>query len=184
MAAPLHQFEGKYEVLEKIAEGGMGAVYMVRHKLLDVIKVIKVMRPQIEAQEGTRARFLHEARLAIKMRHPNIAQLDDFSMDEDGNAFIVMEYIDGLTLQEYLQKLGALPSTLALEVARQSLLALGYLHRKKVIHRDISPDNLMLAKDENGDPLIKLIDLGIAKALQAESNLTATGMFIGKVRYA
>ena len=72
MATPLHQFEGKYEVLEKIAEGGMGAVYKVRHKLLDVIRVIKVMRPQIEAQEGTRARFLHEARtiaLAVRLEH-------------------------------------------------------------------------------------------------------------------
>ncbi len=184
MATPLHQFEGKYEILEKIAEGGMGALYKVRHRLLDEVRVIKVMRPQLEKQEGIKARFLREARLASKMRQTNIAQLYDFSMDESANAFIVMEFIDGITLQEMLQRSGPASISVTMEIAQQALLALDYLHRKKVVHRDISPDNFMITTDELGDPLVKLIDLGIAKALQAEGGLTATGMFVGKIRYA
>ena len=184
MATPIQQFEGKYEILEKIAEGGMGALYKVRHRLLDEVRVIKVMRPQLEQQEGIKARFLREARLASKMRQANIAQLYDFSMDESANAFIVMEFIDGVTLQQMLQRSGPSSTALTLEMAKQSLLALEYLHRKKVVHRDISPDNFMITSDEMGDPLIKLIDLGIAKALQADAGLTATGMFVGKIRYA
>lgn len=191
MATPFPQFEGKYEIITKLKEGGMGAVYKVRHRLLDEVRVIKLIRPQLESDEGIRARFLREARTAVRLRHPNIAQFYDFSMDDEGNAFLVMEFIEGITIEELLARVGPPPLPLALVVAEQSLLALGYLHRRSVIHRDISPDNLMLSRDDEGQPLIKLIDLGIAKVLEEEGHsqinrrgLTGTGMFLGKVRYA
>ena len=168
MAFPLQQLEGKYEILEKIAEGGMGAVYKVRHRLLEEIRVIKVMRPQLEQQEEIKSRFLREAKIAVRMRHPNVAQMYDFSIDDAGNSFIVMEYIDGVTLQELLKRSGPPGVALCLEIAQQSLQALGYLHRKGIVHRDISPDNLMLSHDEVGDPAVKLIDLGIAKPSHGE----------------
>ncbi len=184
-AIPLKQIEGKYEILEKLREGGMGAIYKVRHVLLDEVRVIKVMRQQLVQDEELRGRFQREARLAIKLRHPNIAQLYDFTVDDDGTAFIVMEFIGGLTLEDVLKTSGPPPPGLALEIAQQSLRALGYLHGKGMIHRDISPDNLMLTEDADGDPLVKLIDLGIAKSLAGgEGQRTATGMFLGKVRYA
>jgi serine/threonine-protein kinase len=184
-ALPLKKIEGKYEILDKLGEGGMGALYMVRHRLLDEIRVIKMMRPQFVEDEELRGRFVREARLAIKLRHPNVAQLYDFTVDEeDGTAFIVMEFINGLTFEEILKISGPPPLGLAVEMAQQSLRALGYLHGKGMIHRDISPDNLMLTQDTEGGPLIKLIDLGIAKHLGAEGQRTATGMFLGKVRYA
>jgi len=186
-AIPLPRIEGKYEILEKIREGGMGAIYKVRHRLLDEVRVIKVMRPQLTEDEELKERFLREARLAIKLRHPNIAQLYDFTVDEEGgSAFIVLEYIQGTTLEDLLALHGAPPLGLALEIAQQSLRALAYLHSRGFIHRDISPDNLMLTEDAEGAPTIKLIDLGIAKILDApgEKNLTHTGTFLGKVRYA
>ena len=184
-AIPLRRIEGKYEILGKLREGGMGAIYKVRHRLLEEIRVIKVMRPQFLEDEELKARFLREARLAIKLRHANIAQLYDFTVDdEDGTALIVMEFIDGKTLEDVLGSGGPPPLGLALEIAQQSLRALGYLHGKGFIHRDISPDNLMVTQDAEGQPLVKLIDLGIAKILGGGEGLTQTGTFLGKVRYA
>ncbi|MFZ5788537.1 MAG: serine/threonine-protein kinase, partial [Acidobacteriota bacterium] len=184
MATPLTYLEGKYEILEKISEGGMGAIYKVRHRLLDEIRVVKLMHPQHEHDEGLKARFLHEARMAVKLRHANIAQMYDFAVDEGGNAFIVMEFIEGITLQELLERIGPPPVGLALELARQTLSALGYLHRKGIVHRDMAPDNVMVARDESGRPQAKLIDLGIAKVLKGSTGLTVTGMFVGKLRYS
>jgi len=181
----LAHIESKYEILGKIKEGGMGAIYMVRHRLLGETRVIKVLRPQLDDQAEFHTRFLREARTAIQLRHPNIAQLYDFTSDEAGNAYIVMEYIEGLDLRELLRRFGPPPLGLTLELAVQSLAALGFLHRRNMVHRDISPDNLMLTRDADGKPVIKLVDLGIVKDLQSDqSELTSTGVFIGKVRYA
>ncbi len=184
MATPLEQLEGKYELLEKIREGGMGSVYKVRHELLDEIRVIKVMRPQLADDETLKARFLREAKMAIRFRHPNIAQIYDFTMDENGYAYLVMEFIDGLNLQEIIKVLGKPSLGFVLEVADQSLDAIGYLHRKRVIHRDISPDNILVERDDDGALQIKLIDLGIAKDREGEDSLTSAGTFLGKVRYS
>src|SRR5689334_3661256 len=167
----------------------MGAIYKVRHRLLDEVRVVKVIRSHLEPTGENGERFLREARVANRLRHPNIAALHDFAIAEDGNAFIVMEFIDGLNLLEILQTGGPPPVSLSLEIARQSLKALGYLHRQKLVHRDVSPDNLMLTRDMDGHPQIKLIDLGIAKAFGANiggntGDLTTTGIFLGKPRYA
>jgi eukaryotic-like serine/threonine-protein kinase len=186
--ALLHEhIEGKYEILEKLKEGGMGAIYKVRHRLLDEVRVVKVIRSHMEPTGEAGDRFLREARVAIRLRHPNIAALHDFAIAEDGNAFIVMEFIDGLNLLEILHGHGPPPVSLVLEIARQSLRALGYLHRQKIVHRDVSPDNLMLTRDVDGHAQVKLIDLGIAKGFGAggvAAGLTTTGIFLGKPRYA
>ncbi len=185
MVLPLqHLLEGKYEILEKIGEGGIGSIYKVRHRLLDEIRVIKVLQPQAATKEDLQKRFLHEARMAIKLKHPNIAQLYDFAITEEGTAYIVMEFIDGVTLDAMLQASGTPSIDLTLEISRQALAALSYLHAQHFVHRDVSPDNLMLTTNFDGDPLVKLIDLGIAKNLDGELKLTATGMFLGKVRYS
>lgn len=184
MSDQLHHLEGKFEILSKIREGGMGAIYTVRHRLLGEIRVVKVMRPQLAGDQEFAARFLREAQTAIRLRHPNIAQLYDFSTDEEGNAYIVMEYIEGIDLRELVRRFGPPSLGLSLEIAVQGLAALGFLHRRKMVHRDISPDNLMLARDADGRPVVKLIDLGIVKVLEADHGLTSTGVFLGKLRYA
>jgi serine/threonine-protein kinase len=177
------QIDGKYEILGKLREGGMGSLYKVRHRLLDEVRVVKVIRSQADAAGEEAARFLSEARAAIKLRHPNVAVLHDFAVADDGQAFIVMEHIDGWNLLDVLGGYGPPPIPLTLEIARQSLKALGYLHRHKIVHRDVSPDNLMLTRDVDGHPLVKLIDLGIAKGLEGQGGLTTTGVFLGKPRY-
>ncbi len=130
MATPFERLEGKYEILEKIREGGMGSVYKVRHRLLDEIRVVKVMRPHLANDEVLRARFLREAKVAIRLHHPNLAQIYDFTIDDNGYAYLVMEFIDGLNLQDVMKILRKPSVGLALEVADQSLDALGYLHKK------------------------------------------------------
>lgn len=183
--ALLHgSFEDKYEVLSRLRQGGMGAVYKVRHRLLDEMRAVKVIRSWAVGSEEAAGRFLREARVASRLRHPNLAILHDFAVDEGGDAYLVSEFIDGWTFREILRRQGPPALALGLEMARQSLKALGYLHRQRILHRDVSPDNLMLTRDADGLPLVKLIDLGIAKALEDGAGATESGVFLGKPRYA
>jgi serine/threonine-protein kinase len=180
----LEKLEGKYEVLRKLREGGMGAIYLVRHRLLEELRVVKLLRPQLSDEAEFRDRFLREARVAIQLRHPNVAQLYDFALDETGTGYMVLEYVDGRNLQELIAE-GAIRSLrLKVEIAIQALEALGFLHRRGFVHRDVSPDNLMLTATADGEPRVKLIDLGIVKVLHGESAKTGTHVFLGKVRYA
>jgi len=178
------KIEGKYEILAKLSEGGMGAVYKVRHRLLEEIRVIKVVLPQFQQDPDLEQRFLREARSAVKLRHPNIAQVHDFSIDDDNTAFMVMEFIEGHNLAELLAYTGPLKIGTVLEVGIQTLRALSYLHRNDFVHRDVSPDNLILSHDVEGRTQIKLIDLGIAKPLAETGKLTKEGLFLGKLRYS
>jgi serine/threonine-protein kinase len=181
---PAIPIDPKYEVLRKLREGGMGAVYLVRHRLLGELRVVKVLRAQLALDSDLRARFLREARMASQLRHPNIAQLYDFSVDEQGNAAIVLEYIDGVTFEDLRHDPAGKDLAFVLDLAGQGLRALGFLHRRGFVHRDISPDNLMVTLDVDGHPLVKLIDLGIAKNLRPEVEGTVTQAYFGKPRYS
>src|SRR5260221_144550 len=119
----------------------------------------------------------------MRMRHPHIAGVHDFAVCADGTGYIVMEYVYGLNLRDVLATQGPLPVPLVGTIAVQTLDALAYLHSQKFIHRDISPDNLMLTT-EDGQPFVKLIDLGISKSLESDNTITVTGQFLGKVSYA
>ncbi len=176
--------EGKYEILDKIREGGMGSIYRVRHRLLEEIRVVKVMKPSAVADADLRRRFVEEARTATRLKHPNICTIYDFAIDDSGMAYLVMEYIEGPSVSDLLKLQGRPALPLALDIAHQSLLALGFLHRKGIVHRDVAPDNIMLTRDEQGLPLVKLIDLGIAKVAEGPIEATATGVFLGKLKYA
>src|SRR6185295_1147180 len=110
--------EGKYEILEKIKEGGMGTIYKVRHRLLDEVRVVKVMRPQIGADEELKRRFTQEAKTATRLKHPNIGAILDFALDSDGMAYIVMEFIDGVNLAELLRASGPPGVSMTLGIAK------------------------------------------------------------------
>jgi len=136
MTMPLQDMlGGKYEILEKIGEGGIGSVYKVKHRLLEEIRVIKVLRPQAASKEDLQRRFLREAKMAIRLKHPNIAQIYDFSVTDEGTAYLVMEYIDGVGLDAVLKATGPPSVDLTIELSRQALLALDYLHSQKFVHR-------------------------------------------------
>jgi len=175
--------DGKYEVIAKIKEGGMGAIFKVRHVLLDEVRVIKTMKPQIEDDPDARKRFHREARLATNLKHPHIASLIDFVEDRDHTFYMVMEFIDGVNLAEYINLKGVPPIATTLGIGIQTADALGYLHRKGIVHRDISPENIMLTQDPQRGLTVKLIDLGVAKDTEQGMTMTNTGMFVGKLKY-
>lgn len=173
----------KYELLEKLSEGGMGEVLKVRHRHLDEVQVVKVVLPRFAADPELRERFLREARVAVQLRHPNVAQIYDLTVTDDEVAFLGMEYIDGTDLAA-VRRRRRIEIHEVIDIGLQTLSALEYLHQKGFVHRDISPENLMLAERFDGRPLVKLIDLGIAKHLEQDIHLTREGTFVGKVRYA
>ena len=186
MTALPKEIESKYVVLEKMGEGGMGAVYKVRHRFFDEVQVIKFMQAKFQGDEELKSRFLQEARTAKKVKHNNIAEVIDYSVTGDGTAYIVMEFVDGVNLREVLRRTGGpIDHALVIEIGLQTLAALAELHRHGFVHRDVAPDNLLLSRDANGAPLIKLIDLGIAKSVEnSTQDLTKTGRFMGKMQYA
>ena len=183
--APGQTLDGKYEILEKIGEGGMGEVYKARHVHLDEIRIIKVTKPDALGEGPEPRRFQEEARIATLVRHPNVAALYDFSRLPDGSFYMVWEFIDGITLEEWLKRHGPLPAPRALEVARQVLAGLAQIHAQGIVHRDLAPDNIMLREGKDGRLQAKIIDLGIAKRVAGETGktMTSTGMFVGKLKY-
>jgi serine/threonine-protein kinase len=186
MGVLAQEIEATYEVLSKMGEGGMGAVYKVRHRFFDEIRVVKVMQADLELLPELKERFLGEAKRGKQLRHPNLAEVIDFSIASDGTSYIVMEFVDGVNLREVLTRNdGPLDYKTVVPIAEQVLAALGFLHSRKFVHRDISPDNIMLMHEEgDAEPRVKLIDLGIAKSLESTRQLTMAGKFVGKVLYA
>jgi serine/threonine-protein kinase len=173
--------DGKYQILARLGVGGMGEVYKVLHTHLNSIRVIKLMRSNIASDPGAHERFLREARLATKIHHANVATLFDFSMLEDGAHYMVWEYIEGTNLHELIDQRGPLSPRYAAKLASQALMGLDAIHRAGIVHRDVSPENLMITRDDEGEERVKIIDLGIAKS--TEDDKTKTGMFVGKWKY-
>jgi serine/threonine protein kinase len=180
----LPEIESRFDVLAKLGEGGMGCVYKVRHRDLDEVQIVKTLQAHLSSNAGLRERFVNEARRGMRLRHPHIAGVHDFAVCADGTGYIVMEYVHGHNLRDLLATRGPLRLPLVGSIAVQTLDALGYLHSEKFIHRDISPDNLILTTTADGKPFVKLIDLGISKSLESGNTMTGTGQFIGKVSYA
>jgi len=175
--------DGKYKILSRLGVGGMGEVYKVLHIHLNAIRVIKLMRANIATDPGAHERFLREARLATKIHHPSVATLFDFSTLSDGSFYMVWEYIEGINLHELITQRGPLSPSYAARLASQALMGLDAIHRAGIVHRDVSPENLMITRDDEGVERVKIIDLGIAKSSGPEDNNTKTGMFVGKWKY-
>ena len=175
--------DGKYQILARLGVGGMGEVYKVLHLHLNAIRVVKLMRANIAAEEGAHERFSREARLATKIQHPNVAALYDFSTLDDGSRYMVWEYIEGINLHELIAQNGPLAPRYAAKLAVQALMGLEAIHRAGIGHRDVSPENLMLTRDDEGQERVKIIDLGIAKSSSADDNKSKTGIFVGKWKY-
>jgi len=180
--------DGKYQILDRLGVGGMGEIFKVRHIHLNELRVIKIMRPNIAHDDQGLQRFLQEARTSTMIKHKNLAMLYDFAQLDDGSYYMVWEFIDGTNIQKWMTQHGAMPPRLTVEIAIQALMGLDHLHSMGLIHRDVSPENIMLSQDHHGKLLVKVIDFGIAKSLASEGEsgqgLTQTGMFLGKLKYA
>lgn len=182
----------EYEVKRKLGQGGMASVFLVHHPHLNELRALKVLQPNgagftAEDSHDARQLFFQEARLSRGSRHPHLVEVYDLSLLPGGEAILEMEFIDGESLSSRIQKIQrhrpqGLALNEALEIIGQLLAALGYLHGKGIVHRDVAPDNVMLQKTEEGTLQVKLIDLGIASPV-GQRFVTGDG-FLGKKRYS
>ncbi|MFL5307825.1 MAG: serine/threonine-protein kinase [Polyangia bacterium] len=180
---------GRYEVVRRIGEGGMGAVYEARHTLIGKRVAVKVLLEKFHAKSDFVARLLQEARLAGSIGHEHIVDVTDFGTTEDGRSFVVMEFLDGESLAELERREAPLPIDRSLRIARQAASALGAAHAKGIFHRDVKPENIYLIRRAEAD-FVKVVDFGISKAVKpggdegAESyRLTHTGLLLGTPLY-
>jgi eukaryotic-like serine/threonine-protein kinase len=180
-------------IVERIGQGGMGAVYKAEHVLLHEPRALKVMRTELfESVPNAVERFEREARIAVKLRHPNLVLLYDFFVEADHH-YLVMEYVVGTSLAAFLREHGALSVEGTCRIGIQCCAGLSHAHEMGIIHRDLSPENVMLATTDAGLS-VKIIDFGVARAAfggrgsslirAADKTLTGANEFIGKPRYA
>jgi serine/threonine-protein kinase len=174
----------RYHVIRKLGEGGMGQVYLAEHVKMGRKSAVKVMNPIMTHDADAISRFNREASNASRINHPNVAAIYDFGETPDGLIYLAMEYVEGDTLTHVVRAHGALPVRRAAEIVRQGAEALTVAHEMGIIHRDLKPDNIMIAKGRDGLDLVKVVDFGIAKAAELESQkVTRTGMVVGTPEY-
>lgn len=171
--------DGRYRIGPRIARGGMATVYEATDERLDRQCAVKVMHPGMGDDEQFARRFVREARSAARLSHPNVVSVFDQG-DDDGTLYLVMEYIPGITLRDRIRTDAPLKPREAVTLLDPVLGALGAAHASSMIHRDVKPENVLLAPDGR----IKVADFGLARAIGAETQHTATGgVLIGTVSY-
>jgi serine/threonine-protein kinase len=180
---------GRYAVTRKIGQGGMGAVYEATHTLIGKRVAVKVLLDKYARKEQVVARLEQEARLASSIGHEHIIDITDFGQTDDGKTFVVMEFLEGVSLAECLHREGPLPEWRILHIASQVGSALSAAHKKGVVHRDVKPENVFLL-ERAGKDYVKVVDFGISKSLRQSDlgeedspRLTQTGMVLGTPLY-
>ena len=168
---------GEYRLERKLGEGGMGTVYLGAHETLDQKVAVKVLDPALAHNEDVRRRFIQEANIQIQLQHPGIVRVLTAHTQGDHLA-LVMEYVEGLSLEQALERHGRLPLDKTLHLAKQVLDAVGYAHERGAVHRDLKPSNIMVQPDGRA----KVMDFGIAKVLGG-AKLTRTGTLMGTAHY-
>jgi len=166
-----------YHINAHLGQGGMGNVYRATDTMLGREVALKMLHPQLTMQTQFLERFKKEARVLAQLLHPNIAVIYNF-IEQQGNHFMVMEYVEGASLDELLKKYGTLPPEFVVPVFIQALEGLQHAHRKHIFHRDIKPSNIMLTPDGT----VKLMDFGIAK-VAGEQKMTQVNKIVGTVEF-
>lgn len=167
----------QYKILHKVGEGGMGIIYKAEHCTLRQVVAIKALPGSLSCKTEIRERFLREATIQAKISHPNIVNVLNF-FESEGNCYIVIEYVEGETLEAMIKRLGLIPPERCVSLFRQILAGIQYAHEKGVVHRDIKPGNIMVTSDGT----VKIMDFGIAK-MAGGANLTRAGVKVGTVWY-
>lgn len=183
--------DGQYQIEDLLGKGGMGAVYRARHILLGDRVAIKVLPPEMRSNTEWLRRFQREGQAARRFRHPNAVTVYDLRTSSDGTIYLVMEYVEGNTLDVELRKRGKFSPAEAVAVLRPIMSVLNAAHAMGVVHRDLKPENIMIGKaSSGGEPVVKLLDLGIAKLREVagaektgSTNLTVAGQMLGTPYY-
>lgn len=178
----------RYELDSILGEGGIGVVLKARDTVLDKVVAIKMLRSRLSANQAVR--FHTEARTLARLNHPNILTALDFQVTEDGNPFLVLDFLEGEDLDSFIDREGPLELEEARDIFYQILDGLDYAHRQGIVHRDIKPSNIMLLGVHAGEPLVKIVDFGLSKLVLADQGdddfdqkLTATGAMLGSPLY-
>ncbi|CAB5073403.1 unannotated protein [freshwater metagenome] len=174
--------DGRYEIHDLLARGGMATVYTALDTRLDRIVAVKVMHSHLAQDEEFVSRFIREAKAAASLTHPNVIAVHDQGWHQGGPpaVFLVMEYVEGPTLRDILREQGKMSVDEALNILEEILAGIGAAHRAGIVHRDIKPENVILADDGR----IKVADFGLARELSSGSTLTAdAGLVIGTISY-
>ncbi len=174
----------RYLVQQRLGEGGMGEVYLAEHVRIKRKVAIKLMRSWMANDAIAVSRFHREAENASQISHPNVAQVYDFGETSDGTIYLAMEYVPGEPLSDILDREGRLHTVRAAELVRQTAAALVAAHGMGILHRDLKPDNIMVARTRAGTDVVKLVDFGIARVMNSGTQqFTSTGMILGTPDY-
>jgi WD40 repeat protein/serine/threonine protein kinase len=177
---------GQYKLLAKLGEGGMGAVYKALHTRLDKVVALKVLPADRLQNADAVSRFDREMKAVGKLNHANIVAAHDAG-EIDGMHYLVMELVDGIDLSNLVRCTGRLEYPDACELIRQAAIGLQHAHKRNMVHRDIKPSNLMLARTEDSEPVVKVLDMGLALLDDQHSpvarDLTTTGQMMGTLDY-
>ncbi|MBZ5733328.1 Stk1 family PASTA domain-containing Ser/Thr kinase [Nocardioides sp. TRM66260-LWL] len=170
--------DGRYRVGRRIARGGMAGVYEAVDVRLDRLVAVKIMHAGLGDDAQFAARFVREARAAARLTHPHVVSVYDQGAD-DGTVFLAMELVPGHTLRDVISQRAPMPPAQALALLEPVVSALAAAHRAGLMHRDVKPENVLISEDGQ----VKVADFGLAKAISAETQHTATGVLIGTVSY-
>jgi serine/threonine-protein kinase len=180
---------GRYRIVRKLGEGGMGAVYQAQHVAIGKRVAVKVLLDKYAQKRDVVARLQQEARLASAIGHPSIVDVNDFGETADGRSFVVMEFLEGESLAQLIAREAPLPPERVLPIIRQAADALSAAHDKGILHRDVKPENVFVHRRGDRDQ-VKVLDFGISKAMKkpgedddASPRLTQTGMVLGTPLY-
>lgn len=154
---------GGFVVKKLLAAGGMGLVYEALHEQIGRRAAVKVLKPEVAADQEWTRRFLTEAQALASLKNKNLIEVLNFGKTPDGREFLMMEFLEGEALDHYIQRMGALAPAVALGIAEQILNALSEAHKKGVVHRDLKPSNVFLLREHSGELLVKVIDFGLAR---------------------
>lgn len=182
---------GRYQIEAFLGSGAMGKVYRAEHVLMKKTVAVKVLHPEMMQNAEVVKRFQLEAQAAGNIKHPNVCTATDFGLTETGDSFLVMEYLEGETLQTTLQSFGRLALPRAIHITQQICAALEQAHSEGIVHRDLKPENIMLVERDGDSDFVKLMDFGIASVRMEKGNepaatttrLTQAGMVYGTPHY-
>ncbi len=184
----------RYRIIKKLGAGGMGAVYLAEHVMIERRVAIKILSQDFASKPDLVQRFIQEARAAARIGHENIVEVHDFGETASGSVFFTMEFLEGQDLAQIIQKHGQLPAQRIRHIVGQLCRALAAAHAKGIVHRDLKPENIYLVEKEGKSDFVKILDFGIAKMTTMEagnnnsggaagSRLTQSGMIFGTAEY-